>query len=139
MKTLLCLLTALLFHTTALSQELTAIFISDGVYEEGQVVQPANSMKAEVGTVFGFRYKITGLPDKTYYDFTARVTHPPMLINGKLSSDYQTTVREQVEDGQIESGVVYTIQRDFELVAGLWTLELIYQDRVLLSRQFVME
>lgn len=139
MKTLLFLLTALLFNTVALSQELTAIFISDGVYEEDQVVQPANAIKPEVDMVFGFRYKIMGLPDKTYYDFTVTVNHPPILVNGKIHVFYKTTIQEQVEDGQIDSSVIYTIKNDFELVPGLWTLELIYQDRVLLSRQFIME
>jgi hypothetical protein len=139
MKPLLCLLTALLFHTTAVGQNLTATLISEGAYEEDQVVQPANAIKAKVGSIFGFRYKITGLPDQTYYDFTASVTHPPMLINRKLSSDYKTTIQEQVEDGQIESAVVYTIQRDFELVSGVWTIKLLYQDQVLLSRQFIIK
>lgn len=139
MKTFLCLITALLFNATAFGQNLTATFINDGAYDEGRVVQSATSIKAEVGTEFGFRYKITGLPEQTYYDLTARVVHPPMLINSKLHSSYKTTIREQVQDGQIDSKVVYTIQKDFEIVAGVWTIELIYQDRILLSRQFVLQ
>ena len=89
---------------------------------------------------FGFQYRIDGLPEQVIYDFDLRVTHPPMLLpNGRLHSFYKTVIQKQAEHGKIQSSVVYTIKNEFEKALGVWTLELLYQDKALLSRQFIME
>ncbi len=132
---LMAFFVALSVVNSAVSQEVKAVLLSEGSYENGKVVQPAHRIKAEIGNVFGFRYRIAGLPEQVIYDFDLRVTHPPVLLDSKVYSVHKKTVQDKTENGIIDDSVIFTFNKDYELIPGVWTLELIYQNKILLARQ----
>jgi hypothetical protein len=94
---------------------------------------------ARIGTSFGIRYKVVGEPDKAEVTLRKVISFPPPGLQpsrGKFvpqsESKVETMIGEKVAD-------LYTLEDIFELVPGVWTVELWDGERKLLTQSFTLE
>jgi len=102
-------------------------------------LESTTTIPARIGISFGVRYKIVGEPDNAEVTLRKIISFPPPGLQpsrGKIvpqsESKVETTIGETVAD-------LYTLEDSFELVPGVWTVELWDGERKLLVQSFVLE
>ena len=127
--------------TVAHSQCSKSGLMDEGIFKDGALVKRSDTIKADLGTQFGFTYCISGLPDdKAVYDLEYKVSHPPMLLtDGTIRTGFSRIRQHSSENGIINSGVGFTFNHEWELVPGVWTLDFRYKNNVVLSREFTIK
>ena len=102
-------------------------------------LESTTTIPARIGISFGVRYKIVGEPDNAEVTLRKIISFPPPGLQpsrGKIvpqsESKVETTIGETVAD-------LYTLEDSFELVPGVWTVELWDGERKLLAQSFTIE
>ena len=102
-------------------------------------LETTTTIPARIGISFGVRYKIVGEPDNAEVTLRKIISFPPPGLQpsrGKIvpqsESKVETTIGETVAD-------LYTLEDSFELVPGVWTVELWDGERKLLTQSFTLE
>ena len=95
------------------------------------------TVPAQIGTTFGFRYKLAGTPNGTPVNLREIVIFPPTGLVPKESSPpiVQDEFTLQSRIGEIDYAA-YTLEDSFELVTGEWTIEIWYGDQKLGTQRF---
>jgi hypothetical protein len=95
------------------------------------------TIPAQLGTTFGFRYKVMGKPNDAPVDLRQIVIFPPPGIVPSRSSKpiAQDEFALHTKIGQT-SYASYTLEDSFELVPGSWTVEIWHGDRKLATQRF---
>jgi hypothetical protein len=95
------------------------------------------TIPAEIGVTFGFRYKVIGSPNGAPVDLRKIVIFPPPGIFPPLAagSIERDEFRLHAKVGET-SYVSYTLEDDFELVPGVWEIEIWNGERKLGSQTF---
>src|SRR5260370_33067152 len=95
------------------------------------------TIPAQIGTTFGFRYKLIGKPYDAPVDLRKIVIFPPPGIVPSRSS--RPIARDeftlQTRIGLL-SYASYTLEDSFELVPGAWTIEIWYGNQKLGTQTF---
>ena len=127
--------------TVASSQCGESALVDEGIFKDNALVKRTDTIKADIGTQFGFTYCISGLPDdKAVYDLEYKVSYPPMLLtDGTISTGFSRIRQHSSKDGIILSGIGFTFNYEWQLAPGVWTLDLRYKNNVVLSRQFTIK
>jgi hypothetical protein len=114
--------------------------MDEGIFKDGALIKRTKTIKAELGTQFGFTYCASGLPDDdAVYEMEYEVSHPPMLVaDGTIRTRFSRMRQVRSENGMINNGVGFTFNYEWELVPGVWTLDVRYKNNVVFSRQFVV-
>jgi hypothetical protein len=94
---------------------------------------------ARIGTTFGFRYKIIGTPDELPITLRRVVVFPapgiqPSSSSKRLSRD-EFAVQARIGETNY---MFYTLEDDFELMPGIWVVEIWYGNRKLASQTFTV-
>ena len=102
-------------------------------------LESTTTIPARIGISFGVRYKIVGEPDNAEVTLRKIISFPPPGLQpsrGKIvpqsESKVETTIGKTVAD-------LYTLEDGFELVPGVWTVELWEGQRKLLAQTFTLE
>jgi hypothetical protein len=87
----------------------------------------------QLGTSFGFRYRIHGVPSGA--KVTIRTVHP-RLTNPETGKSMNFGEREQDsgDGGDLYTG--YSFDSSYEIAEGEWTFQVIYQGRVIGEQTF---
>jgi Domain of unknown function (DUF3859) len=95
------------------------------------------TIPAQIGTTFGFRYRLAGTPNGTPVNLREIVIFPPAGLVPKESSSpvVQDEFTLQSRIGEINYAA-YTLEDSFELVTGEWTIEIWYADQKLGTQRF---
>ena len=110
------------------------------MHEELRFIKRTLLVPATLGTVFGYRYRLVGLPMRGELSLEMRVVHPPMKgLDGRERTVDTNPFQVETLDGLYENDIVYLLSEPFEVVPGKWALQILYQGRVLVSREFVLE
>ncbi|QLE85489.1 DUF3859 domain-containing protein [Shewanella sp. Scap07] len=95
----------------------------------------------QLGDLIGFQYKVTTNSQRAgseAFPITVRVTHPPITPTGsgqaRTVSSWPDTMLEHDHNQALWQFSDLT-----ELVAGVWSFEIIYQERVLAQHNFVIQ
>lgn len=107
--------------------------------EQPSITRQTKVIEARVGTTFGFRFMVSGLKPDTNVTLRKVVKYPPMrLPDGTISQGYSTKVGPTPVDGEGRIGFVegYTLESEYELVTGQWTMEIWYGSQKLVSQDF---
>lgn len=100
----------------------------------------------EVGQYMGFRYSVS-LPHKvknnfkekaqTRFPIEVRMTHPPIVdaASGKTSRQSRWNDTMFLHDNNL---AMWYFGSESEIVSGKWTLEIVYQDKVVASHAFMV-
>jgi hypothetical protein len=98
------------------------------------------NVPAQIGVTFGFRYKVVGKPAGATVDLKKVINFPaPGLLTPNSSnrvSKAEFDVEAKIGDTNSE---LYTLEENFELVSGVWVLEMWQGSRKLLSQPFKLE
>jgi hypothetical protein len=96
-----------------------------------------DKIPAQVGTQFGFRFKLTNLPAVGSVDLKTIVKHPPIKDEkGVVEREYTVTTTLPVTDGYVSEVTGYSLDRPEELVPGVWIFEHWYRGRKLVTQTF---
>jgi hypothetical protein len=107
------------------------------ILEEPQISETTTKIPMKKGTRFGFKWQMLGVPTDQPLEITYRYKHPPMVEpDGKKTESYDRPVTIQPENGKFESFDGYELSEDYELVPGNWTMSILYNDKVLVSKTF---
>jgi hypothetical protein len=103
------------------------------------LVQATTVVPAQLGTAFGFRYKLIGPPKATVT--LKNVTHvpPPGMRNPQTGN---VTLTDFFFHDRKIAGEYYRLfhfTEPWEIVPGLWTLEIWEGDRALVSQGFLIK
>ncbi len=111
-----------------------------GEHDEVRLLVATRRLKAELGATFGFRYKLTGMPRNKEMLLEMRAVHPPMKGPGGKTSEISVAPIEVFStDGSYEDDIIYTLAEPFEVLPGRWLLQITYQGKQLMSREFTLE
>ena len=87
--------------------------------------------------LFGYRIRLHGVPEGNSVIVNIRYRHPPMIgKNGKESTGFTNNGLIKSVNGKFESGVMYRLREDYEIVPGKWIFDLIYQGKVIATKTF---
>jgi hypothetical protein len=101
-----------------------------------EFLEHTNCIVSRKGTSFGFRYKLTGLPDEpVVLDF--ETIHPEFTLpNGSKDSGRVVHGECETKGGVWESTMGYHFDEDFEMVEGDWVMSVYYNKTKLVSQIF---
>lgn len=94
------------------------------------------------GTVFGFNYAITDTAvDSQWIPVVIEIRHPETTnYRGARSTGFKENSAAHLKaDGRYHNGAFYIFSEPYEMVAGVWTISVIYRDRVVASRRFIVQ
>jgi hypothetical protein len=99
------------------------------------IVRPGDTIPLHKGVGFGYLWHATGLPST--FDLKYRIQHPPITRkDGKRVEMFEETMAQASVDGEFETADCYFLDEDYEVVPGDWTITLLVQDKVLVTRTF---
>jgi hypothetical protein len=87
----------------------------------------------QLGTSFGFRYRILGVPAGA--TVTIRTRHP-RLTNPETGRSMNYGERDQVVNPGEERYTGYSFDATYEIAEGEWSFQIIYQGRVIGEQKF---
>jgi len=105
------------------------------------IATTTNRIPARIGTAFGLHYEISNLDlkDGETVEITKVTTHPPMKKpDGTVSTSFTFVEKDTVKDGKSEAQTGYGFDHDYELVPGLWRIELKRNGKTLITQEFTV-
>jgi hypothetical protein len=88
---------------------------------------------------FGLEYRIIGKPNGIEVPITMAIRLPKRGLydpgTKRIFHRYETVVDRTIGDGHFRS---YTLDKEWEVVSGVWTLEFWYEDRKLVEQSFTL-
>ena len=98
-----------------------------------RLLEATREVMGQLGTSFGFRYRIHGVPNGA--NVTIRTRHP-RLTNPETGKSMTYGEREQpVTDGG-ERYTGYSFDASYEIAEGEWTFQIIYEGRLIGEQKF---
>lgn len=108
--------------------------------EEIRLIQITSEVPAKLGSTFGFRYRLLGVPEGPLGSLSMRALHPPMRgPDGRVTSTSSADTEVDGVRGVGEGAVAYTLSEPFEVLRGTWELQLLYKGKPVLARTFVLK
>jgi len=103
-------------------------------------VSDSHDVLGKVGTEFGMEFKIDGTPPGEGVTLYFAITFPPPGIRNPNTGTVLNTARIALPNMKIGSRCVvgYGFDNDWEIVPGLWTLQIWYQDQMLAGQNFTV-
>jgi len=105
------------------------------------IVTVTNRIPARIGIKFGIRYEVTNLnvKDGDFFEITKVTTHPPMKKpDGKTWGSFSFAEKAPVKNGRVEAQTGYGFDHDYELVTGVWRIEMKLDGKTLLRQEFTV-
>lgn len=105
-----------------------------------QFVEHTPVIVARLGSHFGFRFKVTVVPDRVAtIDLKTVVTHPPMKMpDGRIRTHYELVTTIPIENGSGASVTGYGFDHPYEMVPGVWTFEHLYLGKTVVKQSFTV-
>ena len=89
------------------------------------------------GIRFGYTWVISGFSDDVVKPIVFKVSHPRTLKpDGTVTEGFEEPYTIKPSDGVYESTEVYILREPHELVEGEWTISVIYEGKVVVSKTF---
>jgi len=99
------------------------------------LVECTTNVASRLGTSFGFRVRMPGKADGSIVPCSARCIHPKLT---DPSSGRSSELEEWDTSGLAgEEGYIgYTLDNDWELVPGLWTIQVFVDSKLVIEKTF---
>jgi hypothetical protein len=100
-----------------------------------------NRVPARKGVQFGISYEVTNLDlkDGEVAKITKITTHPQMKKpDGKIWESFAFVEEAPVKKGRVEAQTGYGFDHDYELVTGVWRMEMKCNGKTLMTQEFIV-
>lgn len=102
-----------------------------------QFIEQTDRIPIRKGNYFGFQSRIEPLPGVSFVKLKKVVTHPEMILpDGSRKSGYEVDEIKKVSSGVAFATSGYSLDEDYELVAGEWIFQYWIEDRMLIEQKF---
>jgi hypothetical protein len=102
-----------------------------------QFIRQTDRIPLKKGNYFGFQSRIEPLPDTHFIKLKKVVTHPEMTLpDGSKKAGYEVNETKKVSVGVAFTTSAYSLDEDYELVEGEWTIQYWFEDRMLVEQRF---
>jgi len=111
----------------------------DGIslISELEHVEETTVVPAKVGVSFGYEFELGGLIPGTAELLKMQAIHPPFHnVEGELQSVSIAPFQAGLWGTRYSDRITYAFNADYHLVPGRWTLQVLYGDQVVLSKDF---
>jgi hypothetical protein len=98
-----------------------------------RLTEKTREIVGQLGTSFGFRYRIIGVPDGA--NVLIRTRHP-RLTNPDTGKSMNYGEREQSVNAGGERYTGYSFDSSYEIAEGEWSFQIIYEGRVIGEQKF---
>ena len=98
-----------------------------------RLLQATREVMGQLGTSFGFRYRVHGVPDGA--TVTIRTRHP-RLTHPDTGKSMNYGEREQTVTDGGERYTGYSFDASYEIAEGEWSFQILYQGRVIGEQKF---
>ena len=108
-----------------------------GYASRGNVMigSPTDRIPLHKGVGFGYFWHASGLAPT--FELKYHIQHPPIVRkDGKRVEMFEETLQLQSVEGEFETADCYFLDEDYEIVPGDWTITLLVQDKVLVTKTF---
>jgi hypothetical protein len=97
------------------------------------LTKETREIMGQLGTSFGFRYRVLGVPDGALV--TIRTRHP-RLTNPETGKSMNYGERDQAVNPGEERYTGFSFDATYEIAEGEWSFQIIYQGRVIGEQKF---
>ena len=102
-----------------------------------QHIKKTDQIPIKKGIYFGFQSRIEPLPGRAFIKLKKVVTHPPMVLpDGSTKTGYQLDEIKKVSSGVAFTTSGYSLDEDYELVAGEWVFQFWFEGNLLVEQKF---
>jgi hypothetical protein len=102
-----------------------------------QLIEKTDRIPIKKGNYFGFQSRIEPLPGKSFIKLRKVVIHPPMVLpDGSSKTGYQLDETKKVSSGVAFTTSGYSLDEDYELVAGEWVFQYWLEGQLLIEQKF---
>jgi len=160
MKAIAMMSSLLCVFTTQVFAEVTAKVTEYGYYKALEEIERKRNMSTPTGYVrsggnvelvkqtteipvgqdrlFGFKFRLEGFdPDMRSASLFLQVTHPEITRpNGSKTKGYSYPVNIDVWQGISENHSGYKFDKDYEMVAGEWVFQYLYNNKMIVEQKF---
>lgn len=107
--------------------------------DKAELVESTTTIHGQLGLEFGLRYEIIGEPDGSDVTLDFRFEYPPPGLNDPEQNEPLTESRfaRQRTIGETEY-TGYGFENTWEIVPGIWTIEISYQGKKLAEQSFTV-
>ena len=105
--------------------------------QEPVFVMEASRIPATLGVRFGFDFEVTGLPP-TLVQLRSVAIYPPIRRpDGSVATGHELAYPLLLPvDGRVATSIGFGFDKDYELVPGKWTLQILDEDKKIVERAF---
>ncbi|MBL1274570.1 MAG: DUF3859 domain-containing protein [Ectothiorhodospiraceae bacterium] len=122
------------------SERLMQPITTSGYVTKGktQLDKNTNRIPLEIGRLFGFRFRISGMNRNVgIIPLEFVVVHPEMKKpDGTFSTGYRYNLDLKLTNGMVEDKTGYRVNEDFEMVEGEWHFEYRFMNKTLIKQSF---
>jgi Domain of unknown function (DUF3859) len=109
-------------------------------HEGEKLRRTTRTLRALKGVAFGFRYRLYAQREGPMHGLEMHVLHPPMRgTDGKMHSVSTAPTDAFFEGGMSDNSIIYILAEDWEVLPGVWTLQVLLDGKVLISRSYRLE
>ena len=102
-----------------------------------QLIEQTDRIPISKGVYFGFQTRIEPLPGRAFIKLKKIVRHPEMVLpDGSATSGYEVNETKKVSSGVAFTTSGYSLDEDYELVAGEWIFQYWLEDQLLVEQKF---
>jgi hypothetical protein len=102
-----------------------------------QHIKRTDQIPISKGVYFGFKTRIEPLPGKAFIKLKKVVRHPEMVLpDGSTSRGYQVNETKKVSSAVAFTTSGYSLDEDYEMVAGDWVFQYWYEDKLVVEQRF---
>ena len=109
--------------------------------DEAELLQSGSVFAANKGLNFGFRYVLHSPGENRcgVDGFEMFIVHPPIKgPDGQERTTSTIPMKVCFNDGKAEDFLIYSLEEDYEVLPGSWTMQVRKEGEVLLSRSFTL-
>ena len=124
-------------------QEESSELVDAGVLNTGvlsqKLLDQAETIRAQLGTVIGFEFMLSGNTTNPQEILTFVTTPPKAVLNPDTGETAQSiTFSRTIEHTRRNPFLGYRFEKAWECISGIWLFQVRYKDMVIVEKQFTV-
>lgn len=100
-------------------------------------IKRTDQIVAVLGVTFGISFQITGMTENNIDNYMVVITHPPFKnAKGQIERQYVAVKSRPTQNLALTSIEGYRLNHAEELAPGVWTIDIWYHDKKVVSKSF---